>query len=1713
MDIMNKKLNSFTKIITVLLALLLLGIAAGPASAAPVISGLNVSSSTDIVTVGGNITLKITANQTNLTADSIWINKMNVTSNFVTNSTGVVYSVVYTVHSGDADVSNGSIEANVTLKNGSTPSNAYSTVDANNLSVNAGGYHLDNISSSAVANSTDKFMMILTAERGSNFSLKSNRTNDTFDPSSVTTNDSGKAIFNITSNLTGSAMITANGTNIDFRNLTNGNVLFVAGPAGGSSLDSLSSIAVANNTDKFTMILTAPNGSTFNLKSNRSQDNFDPSSVTTNSSGKAIFNITSTLAGRATITANGTNLNLTNGTVLFVAGPAAKLAIFGPDGVTGVTTIYQTVALQDAYGNNVTKAGVVGTYQLLASKTSGSASITSTNPLNMTNDNASDVGSPAYSAIYNSTFTITANSVGAGAVTFEVTTNGVTGIGKTVNFYGPIDNLNVTTNKTSLYANNGNDSVLVTVQLKDASGNNIQASGVTVQLGSLTPTLFNSDDIARTNTTNANGITTFVVKSSNLSGSGIIKGTVTVNPSGGNGQTGSSQTITMNPAPSDLNSGVSGAGTIATGSNKTITATIKDYNNVAISGKSVTFNITTGDATFANNGAKTYTTTSASTGKAMADITSTNASALNSISVNVTIADENEVIKQVGSLQNFTVTPGSPTQYSITPGTSVGLTNVKGTPQLFNITVKDSIGNLNTTANGTINITTDNQALGNMSNGTTVLNNLIIQMTNGNASFNYTVNSTTVGTAVLTLNSTSLGIVNTTVTISTSGATGIAIAVNKSVQDTSSDVQVSAQLTGSSGNLAINDIDITFVVKNAAGVIQRISTNATNTSGIAVYNFNQSVAGVYTVTASNASLVLTNSTTVTFAGPAASIVVTANNTAPAANTTVTINVTVKDSSGVTSGSLGTGIITFLADGSEFASASLSNGVTSTTYSQATPGAVTITAFYNAILQNTTSMTFTAGPTPTPTPTPMGPQLVLTLTAGTKAANFTSAVLLDNTSAIVESASSISGDKLTATFNLSGITPGFYSIEVNGLTGDRVPTYIDNNTITQNESVTGSLTGIVIGDASNPTKYRIKARSGGRHPVVNFATGQNESKLPFIIVYNTSVQKIEIRVVNTSELLSSFTPTAASNSMHVALGGTSFQDWQFGSNNHGIVYNNTDSSCIGCHTTMNTKPANYADVGTGFSGAGSGWCFKCHYGGTNGGDSNGFVDPNVTPTGATLTLTLNTSSFSAPNVTSFTSAVLLNTAGVNVKTATIVNSITAQFDLTGLSIGDYFIEVNGLTNFHVPTRIDSTASNIFQSVNTGLRNSAIGNSTSNSVLGDVVNPTYRIKVYPPGSASSHPVVNFATGLNESKFAFVIVSDRTNKIEVRVLNTSEELSNFTGSSSNHDGYTDPFTSLPVSFQLWILGDTKNPSDPAGVAYIGNHGHLYNASTDATTSACSGCHPNLDTKPATFPPQTGIAKSGWCFRCHYGAAGPRNGFVDSSVVTPSNSSITGVTITPTTPSAGSEMNITVAINNPGASFTGRVEGNVWLPDGSGKYLGWETVTIPSGASTVTITGAAGGNEASYIPHIAGAYHYDVFLENVDKGQVYTNFTDARLGVAFTVGTAATAYISNVTLSSAPTNGSVMTLSVTISNPTASAFAGTMDANVWDSASGHVLTPQNISITASGSTTLTFSYTPVKTGLHSYDFFMLSPGQNTKAPWGFPCKDYVAGIGFNVV
>jgi plastocyanin len=313
----------------------------------------------------------------------------------------------------------------------------------------------------------------------------------------------------------------------------------------------------------------------------------------------------------------------------------------------------------------------------------------------------------------------------------------------------------------------------------------------------------------------------------------------------------------------------------------------------------------------------------------------------------------------------------------------------------------------------------------------------------------------------------------------------------------------------------------------------------------------------------------------------------------------------------------------------------------------------------------------------------------------------------------------------------------------------------------------------------------------------------------------------------------------------------------------------------------------------------------------------------------LTLTLNSTmdGTSPPLVSNITKAVLFDTSSNTVATATLPDNMTAQFNLSGISQGDYFIEVNGLAGDHLPTRIDSNASDINQSVGLRLRN---------SIIGDISNPDYRIKVYPFGSPpvvnSSHQVVNYATGANEPKYGYVIVNDSIKTLEVRVLDTASLLSTFTPTTDPHpsDG---TFASEP--FKIWILGDVTNSTG----AFIGNHGHLYNASNDH----CSGCHGNVSVKLSNYsditPPFTSSPAGGWCFKCHNGPGGPRNGFVD-----PTNGTI-----------MGNVINVSSGLAIRGATVT--ADGMTATTDTDGSY------NISIGAGIYNVTASAPGFQNSPI------------------------------------------------------------------------------------------------------------------------------------------------------
>ncbi len=220
--------------------------------------------------------------------------------------------------------------------------------------------------------------------------------------------------------------------------------------------------------------------------------------------------------------------------------------------------------------------------------------------------------------------------------------------------------------------------------------------------------------------------------------------------------------------------------------------------------------------------------------------------------------------------------------------------------------------------------------------------------------------------------------------------------------------------------------------------------------------------------------------------------------------------------------------------------------------------------------------------------------------------------------------------------------------------------------------------------------------------------------------------------------------------------------------------------------------------------------------------------------------------------SITRAELLSPDGMVMITGTVAGG-TAQFNLSGVAAGNYFIRVNNLADDLVPTRIDDPTKTI---------NQFVGQKLRVTVIGSLSDPTYRVQTFSKGQGE-HPVVVYSDGSNEvpETYAYVILSLKTSpqKLEINALGTASQLNNYTPTTATH-----PSTSTAVNptFLTWMLGDK-------------NHANDYNE----TDSKCNTCHVKLDTKPATF---TQVATSnGWCYRCHYGKAGVDEGFIDTTAL----------------------------------------------------------------------------------------------------------------------------------------------------------------------------------------------------------------------------------------
>ncbi|VVB96869.1 Uncharacterised protein [uncultured archaeon] len=249
---------------------------------------------------------------------------------------------------------------------------------------------------------------------------------------------------------------------------------------------------------------------------------------------------------------------------------------------------------------------------------------------------------------------------------------------------------------------------------------------------------------------------------------------------------------------------------------------------------------------------------------------------------------------------------------------------------------------------------------------------------------------------------------------------------------------------------------------------------------------------------------------------------------------------------------------------------------------------------------------------------------------------------------------------------------------------------------------------------------------------------------------------------------------------------------------------------------------------------------------------GFAAAQATTGRLTLSLQPSLDGDGDIKATSITMAELLGTDGKVMITGTVAGS-TAQFDLSGITAGDYFIRVNGLSDDLVPTRIDDPTKAISQFVGQKLRATVIGN------LSD---PTYRVLTFSKGQKEDQVVV-YSDGTNviPETYAYAILSLKTSpqKLDIRALGTASQLNSYTPTTPTHPSTP---TAVNPPFAEWIMGTKNHASD-------------YNA----TDKKCITCHFNLDTKAATFAQIT--ISNGWCYRCHYGKGGVDEGFIDTTAL----------------------------------------------------------------------------------------------------------------------------------------------------------------------------------------------------------------------------------------
>jgi hypothetical protein len=245
------------------------------------------------------------------------------------------------------------------------------------------------------------------------------------------------------------------------------------------------------------------------------------------------------------------------------------------------------------------------------------------------------------------------------------------------------------------------------------------------------------------------------------------------------------------------------------------------------------------------------------------------------------------------------------------------------------------------------------------------------------------------------------------------------------------------------------------------------------------------------------------------------------------------------------------------------------------------------------------------------------------------------------------------------------------------------------------------------------------------------------------------------------------------------------------------------------------------------------------------------DNPVMPTsGPKLTLSLDSTLDRTGNiiVNSISSAILTDTGGTVIKTARTISG-RADFDLSQVEPGDYFITINDLTEDRIPTRIISIGGDTIPDMNQHVSRTLVS-----SVITVNYDTLFKIKTF-FRDQDGHPVRKFSDGTNASPeaYAYCILSFRAMpaNLEIRIDGSAALLVRELAPHHSHH-----------RFGTWMLGDSNHGIDPAG-------------DPDSTSAQCGGCHQNFDRKPPAWSQISPM--NGLCFKCHYGSAGTAAGIID--------------------------------------------------------------------------------------------------------------------------------------------------------------------------------------------------------------------------------------------